>query len=263
MVPELEAHLDRVPALDPSEIVGELVAVVRVEPGTALASAPSPAQGRIRDVAGKTDLWQPRTGFDDATAVRAPQPFWPSGVGGQSLSTHVPAVIRERRVVHDVVGDDVVELLVQVVGGDRLVEALTEVIGVLLKVGRGDDITAAHASATARGGTVVLEVARRRPEVVREGMVHAEQHGLDVERPSLVSGPSVDIERSTGTVRLDHLVRNQLGGAATHWMRSGDHVVLERVAHWDSVDGPCRGRVEDPAFHDRPAHDVGAGLLAG
>src|SRR5690348_13009253 len=132
MKPELVADLDRMLALNPSQIIDELPAIDGFE------AIPDPLHSQlgVRDVAGERDIRRPGGLVHDAALILSPQPVGPIETRCEGAARHVPSVPGNGAVKHQVAADDVVELLRSMVSGDSLDKAITEIIGVLLRVER-------------------------------------------------------------------------------------------------------------------------------
>ena len=93
-------------------------------------------------------------------------------------------------MIEQVVVDDIVELLIGVLGGDTLVEAVSDVVGVLFgRYARIELIAAApHLAAVANGRTLRPEKAGGRFELFTPLMVDTENDSTEVTDPGLVAG---------------------------------------------------------------------------
>ena len=131
MIPIFEPDFHRVPALDERQVVGELPAVVHQIAEVRPAVQPDRVVGNI---AGEVDLRRPGGVVENTAVAGAPQELRPAHAGRQRIAAHVPAVVRDRAVVQQIVANDPVELLVGVVRGNPLVEAVAIIGRVLLRL---------------------------------------------------------------------------------------------------------------------------------
>src|SRR4051812_5955524 len=101
----LPTQFDRMPVFDPRQVIDELPSINRFESET----GPLHSNLRIRRVPRECDVWRTCRVIKDAALICAPKAIRPIKTGRKGAAAHEPAIPRRRRVINQIVANDVVE----------------------------------------------------------------------------------------------------------------------------------------------------------